>query len=86
MTPDERKAFIEKQLTETFSPKMLEVIDESHKHIGHAGNQTGASHFALTIEADVFKGKRLIESHRMIYALFADLIPQEIHALRIKVI
>lgn len=84
MTPAERKTCIEERLTQALSPLFLEVIDESHQHIGHAGAKSGASHFAVVIIAKQFEGLSLIQRHQMIYALLKDLIPQEIHALKIQ--
>lgn len=86
MTPAERKQHIETALTTHLAPSVLKVIDESHLHAGHAGAQGGASHFAVEIAAEAFEGKTRVAAHRMIYALFADLIPHEIHALRIVMV
>lgn len=86
MTPAERKTLIETELNKRFSPDMLRVTDESDQHIGHAGARGGASHFAIEISAEVFKGKTRVQAHRMIYEPFASLIPDEIHALRISIV
>lgn len=51
----------------------------------HAGN-TGGGHYELTIVSPHFEGLRLIERHRLVNALVADLIPQQIHALSLKAI
>ncbi len=64
-------------------PSHLEIEDQSHLHAGHAGAQSGAGHFALTIASQFFKDKNEIARHRMIYAALEDLIPTEIHALSI---
>lgn len=85
MIPNERKEIIEKRLQEAFNPELLVVIDESHHHIGHPGAQSGASHFALEIVAAQFESLSLIKRHQLIYEVLKDLIPQEIHALKIKV-
>lgn len=86
MTPDQRTAEIQKRLTENFSPSVLEVIDDSAKHIGHAGSQGGAGHYIVIIVADTFKNKSRTAAHREIYAVLGDLIPDEIHALQIKIL
>lgn len=77
---------IRNRLTKTFSPTYLEVIDESDQHIGHAGYQGGGRHFAIVISAESFKNLKRVESHRLIYTLLNDLIPNEIHALRIQIV
>lgn len=82
----ERAAIIEARLKQAFSPAHLEVIDESHKHVGHAGHQGGGRHFAVVIGADCFQAVSRVDAHRKIYALFTDMMPDEIHALRIKIV
>jgi BolA protein len=82
----ERAAIIEARLKQAFSPSYLEVIDESHQHIGHAGHQGGGRHFAVIIGAECFKQVSRINAHRQIYALFDDMMPDEVHALRIKIV
>jgi len=77
-----RIAAITQRLQTQFSPRELEVVDDGHNHIGHAGHQ-GAGHFTVRITADAFRGKRLIERHRLVYQAVADLMGSEIHALAI---
>ena len=77
---------IKQRLTESLSPSKLEVIDESHKHIGHEGAKTGLGHFAITISSPLFSDKSKIECHRMIYDALGDMMQTDIHALRIDVV
>ncbi len=84
MTP--KQQMIYDRLKQAFSPDFLEVVDESDQHIGHAGHQGGGRHFAVRIKATALMGLSRVASHRKIYALFTDLMPDEIHALRIEVI
>ena len=86
MSVIDKKKLIQQRLESAFTPSFLEVIDESDQHVGHAGHGGGGRHFAVTIAADYFQGKSRVVSHQAIFELFTDLIPQEIHALRIKVI
>ena len=70
-------------LTEAFAPSFLDVIDDSHKHIGHAGhNGKGESHFRIKIASLAFAGKSRIQGHQMIYEALKPLMPS-IHALQI---
>lgn len=73
------------RLTTALSPTTLTIIDDSHLHVGHAGAKGGASHFTLEIASPKFKGLGLIAQHRLIYDVLGDLIPQEIHALKIRI-
>jgi BolA protein len=77
---------IQQRLTAAFAPTHLQVIDESDQHIGHAGHQGGGRHFAIIIAAAHFNSLSRVAAHRAIYALFADLMPQQIHALKIKIL
>jgi len=77
------KAKIQVLLTEAFKPVYLEVVDESHKHAGHAGASQGG-HYQVTIVSKAFEGKKLLESHRMVYKALEP-VKLSIHALAIHV-
>ncbi len=81
--PD-RIARLHKLLTQAFDPTELEVIDDSHKHIGHAGARGGAGHYTVNLVSAHFSGKPLLERHRMVYDALRDMLHLEIHALSIK--
>ncbi len=65
-------------------PEYVDVYDDSASHAGHAGSVAGGGHYDLTIVSAQFAGKNTLARHRMVMALFADLIPHPIHALSIK--
>jgi len=77
------KSKIENLLTQAFKPTYLQVVDESHKHAGHAGASQGG-HYQVTIVSQAFEGKKSLESHRMIYQALEP-VKSSIHALAIKV-
>lgn len=85
MTPEERFSTIHKRLNEAFKPTHLEIIDDGAKHHGHASNR-GAGYYTVVITANDFQGLSRVEVHRKIYQELADLIPNEIHALQIKIL
>jgi BolA protein len=75
---------ISKKLTETFAPRSLKVLDESHQHEGHAGHRPGGeTHFRIYIVADAFQGKSRIARHRMINDTLAHELKSGVHALAI---
>ncbi len=74
---------IRAQLQSAFAPTSLEVIDEGHLHIGHAGEGTG--HFRVRIAGAAFEGKTRVHQHRMVYDALAELMGNGIHALAIEV-
>lgn len=66
------------------SPARLELVDESEKHIGHAGYAPGGNtHWRLTIVSAAFAGKPTVARHRMVYQALGDLMQNPIHALAI---
>ena len=64
-------------------PSRLDIIDESHRHAGHAGARDGGGHFRMTIVSPRFAGKRTMERHRLVYDAAGDLMKRQIHALSI---
>ncbi len=65
-------------------PEQMEIIDESHRHAGHAGARGGGGHYVVRIVAAQFAGKTTIARHRMIYSALGDLMQRDIHALTIQ--
>lgn len=80
---DERAATIESILNDVFKPTYVQVKDQSHLHAGHAGARDGRGHFDVTIESEIFRGKRPLACHRLIYEAMGSLMETDIHALRI---
>jgi len=75
---------IREKLTAAFSPKELQVVNESHLHAGHAGSPgTGESHFSVRVVSPAFAGKSRLERHRMVNAVLADELSGKIHALAV---
>jgi BolA protein len=63
-------------------PATIEIVDESHRHAGHAGARDGG-HYRLTIVSARFAGRSTMERHRMVYDAAGDLMKRGIHALSI---
>ena len=67
------------------APLRLELVDESGKHVGHAGAAPGGNtHWKLTLVSAAFAGKPTVARHRMVYAALGDLMQNPIHALAIS--
>jgi BolA family transcriptional regulator, general stress-responsive regulator len=73
---------IDSALRQALTPLHLEVHDDSHLHVGHAGAREGR-HFSVAITAEAFRGQSRLRRHRLVYDAVAPLIPQGIHALAI---
>ena len=71
-------------LTEALAPSSLEIIDDSHKHVGHAGARDGRGHFTVHITSAAFTGLALLARHRAVYAALGGMMETDIHALAIK--
>jgi BolA protein len=73
---------IRRRLQRAFAPASLDVIDEGHLHVGHAGE--GSGHFRVRIASAAFAGRTRVQQHRLVYEALADLIGHGIHALAIE--
>lgn len=72
------------KLEEAFRPAHLEIEDQSHLHLGHAGApEGGESHFRVEITASVFEGKSRVERQRLVYACLAEELAGQVHALSV---
>ena len=80
----ERMARMRERLQAAFAPDHLEVIDDSHKHVGHAGARDGRGHFSVEIRSDAFVGLTSLARHRAVYAALGDMMTTDIHALSIQ--
>ena len=75
---------IRNKLTEAFAPKALEIVNDSHRHAGHAGSPgTGESHFTIKVVSAAFAGKSRLERHRMVNQALAAELAGKIHALAV---
>ena len=77
---------IRARLNKALAPDLLEIEDEGHLHVGHAGARDGRGHFAVRISSRKFSGLRMLQQHRLIYDALGDLMQTDIHALRIEVV
>jgi BolA protein len=80
---EQRMTMIRERLNEAFAPLSLNIIDESHKHAGHAQAGSGG-HFVVEIVSDAFADKNLMQRHRLVYKALGDAMNTEIHALSIR--
>lgn len=66
-------------------PSALEVLDESERHLGHAGwKEGGETHFRVRIVSGAFSGKSRLERHRMVNALVAEEFKGRLHAFALE--
>lgn len=80
------KQTIESKLAAGFPGAEIVVVDESHKHAGHAGARPeGETHFQVILVSPTFEGQNRVARHRAVMALLQDELNGPVHALAIKV-
>ena len=82
---------IRQKLTAAFSPQSLDVVDESHRHAGHAGatrddGSQGETHFHVRLVTTAFDGVSRIERQRRVHAVLADELKGPVHALSLTLL
>ena len=78
----ERVSRIRAALEKELAPSQLEIVDDSARHAGHAGAREGG-HFRVSLTSEAFRGKTMIQRHRLVFAAVAGLMKTDIHALNI---
>ena len=78
-------ADITDRLTAALAPSQLQVINDSHHHAGHLGDDgSGESHFTVIVESPRFAGLSRVARQRLVNQALADLLVSRIHALAIR--
>jgi BolA family transcriptional regulator, general stress-responsive regulator len=81
-----REDQIRQALQAAFSPRRLEIINESGNHAHHAGDDgSGESHFRVIIAADAFGGMSRVARHRAVHAALGNDLLGAIHALALEI-
>ena len=80
---EDRLERIRTALIDELAPEHLEVIDESHLHVGHAGAREGKGHYRVQIVAKQFTGLPALKRHRLVFAAVDEMMTTDIHALSI---
>lgn len=76
---------IRRKLAESLKPSVLEVVNESHLHAGHAGdNGSGQTHFRVKVVSPAFSGMSRVEMQRLVYKILEMEMRIGIHALSIN--
>lgn len=79
-----RVSRMEQALREALQPAELEIIDEGHLHVGHAGAKDGRGHFRVHMVSERFSGLPALARHRAVYAALGAMMDTDIHALALK--
>jgi BolA protein len=75
------RELVEARLREKLAPLALEVIDESHLHVGHGAP---GSHYRINIVSERFEGLSRVAAQRLVYEALGDWIGGAIHACAVS--
>ncbi len=81
-------AQMQQVLQQALAPTVLEVLDESAAHAGHAGAGPDpfGTHFRVRIASPLFAGLSRVAQHRLVYDPLRQMIAQGVHAIAIEVV
>ena len=66
-------------------PIVLELVDQSEAHRGHAGwRDGGETHFDLTVVSAAFAGKTRVQRQRLVLGALKEEFEAGLHALSIQ--
>lgn len=72
-------------LTAAFAPTRLEIVNDSARHRGHAGDDgSGETHFSILIEAEAFATMNRLARQRAVITALGDIVGERVHAVAIK--
>jgi BolA protein len=70
------------RLTAALDPVLLDVVDESDRHAGHAGARAGGgTHYRVRVVSAKFERRSRVERHRLVYELLTAEFADGLHAL-----
>jgi stress-induced morphogen len=65
-----------------FAPLRLEVVDDSHRHAGHAGAAPGGeTHYSVLLVSEAFTGMNRVARSRAVHEALAGEFAGGLHAL-----
>lgn len=80
------KQRIEDNIKDNINTTSLNVINNSHLHSGHAGDDgSGETHFKIEISSKDFDGLSRIKQHQKVNKILKDEFEKGLHALEIKI-
>ena len=78
---------VSEKLRQALEANTVEIIDDSWKHAGHAGNRgphTDGTHLQVRIVSQKFAGLSLLDQHRLVHQILKPEMDTRIHALTLK--
>lgn len=76
---------IEKKLQVEFDASVIDVVDDSERHLGHAGyREGGESHFNVMLVSSKFTGINRVARSRLVHDVLKLELASSVHALSLK--
>lgn len=73
------------RLTAALAPSRLEVVNDSARHHGHAGDDgSGESHFSILVESAAFEGLGRLARQRLVNEALRGLAGERVHAIALR--
>jgi len=74
-------------LSAAFAPAEVTILDDSHRHAGHAGAAPGGeTHYTIQVVSPVFAGQSRVARSRAVHAALAGEFGSGLHALSLKLL
>lgn len=80
----ERARHIADLLRTALDAEHVDVVDDSARHVGHAGAADGAGHFQVLVVSERFAGLGRVACQRLVYHTLGELMHDDIHALQMR--
>lgn len=78
---------IEEVLKESLTVKQLIIINDSHHHAGHIGDDgSGETHFTVKIAAEELDSLPRLERHKTVKSLLKPLMKKGLHAISVQML
>lgn len=78
---------VKQKLEKELEAQQVNIIDESYKHAGHAGNTSGhteGTHLVIEIVSSKFEGMGIMDQHRLVHSILKPEMDTRIHAMTLK--
>ena len=76
---------IKEAIEAALSPHEMQLMNQSAKHAGHAGDDgSGQTHFELIVVSDQFLNRNRVQRQRMVNAAVCGLFSEGLHAFSMK--
>jgi BolA protein len=82
--PTTRTRTIEEALRQGLQAEHVAIVDESARHSGHSGAESGGGHYQILVVSERFRGVSRVAAQRLVYAALGDLMVHDIHALSMR--